>query len=198
MILASFAALRQTNIKRLLSYSSIGNMGYMLVAISIGSKVAITSGIIYLIIYMVASIGIFALVNSIHKEDEDLENISDFTGLSKSNPYYAFALAVLMFSVAGIPPMAGFFGKFFVFKEAMASGFYLLSVIGVLTSVVACFYYLKIVKIMYFDENTGGKILPQSLGVKCIIAVSLIFTLGLIFKTSLLIDIASSAVSSLF
>ncbi len=199
MIVGAFAALRQENFKRLLAYSSIANMGYMLIAAAIGSQTALTAGVIYLVIYMVGSIGIFAIISLIQNESEDLEKITDLSGLAKTNPILAIAMAVLMFSIAGIPPMAGFFGKFFVFKEAINSNLITLAIIGVVTSVVACFYYLRIVKVMYFDERDSARndiVVAPSL--KLVIGLSIAFTLSMIFFSQDLIEIARTATISLF
>lgn len=199
MILGSFAALRQTNIKRLLSYSSIANMGYILIALSIGSQAAIQSATIYILIYVIASVGIFAIVSILQNDEQDLEKISDFSGLAKSNPVYAMSLAILMFSVAGIPPMAGFLGKFFVFKEAISFGYITLAIIGVITSVVSAFYYLKIIKIMYFDDAAIiNEIKSQGAMLKLLVGFSVAFTLLMILFTSAIINMVNQATLSLF
>ena len=199
MILGAFAALRQTNIKRLLAYSSISNMGYILVALSIGTQTAIESAVLYLIIYMIGSIGIFAVLSMVQNKDGDLEQITDLSGLARSNPVIATALAILMFSIAGIPPMAGFFGKFFVFKEAVLAGYITLAIVGVVTSVVAAFYYLKIVKVMYFEDTENSNIsADQSISLRILVAFSAGFTLLMILFTSPILNIAKNATKSLF
>lgn len=200
MIVGAFAALRQDNFKRLLSYSSIANMGYILIAVSIGTHAAIQSGLIYLIIYMVGSIGIFAIISILQKNDQEIDKISDIAGLARSNPVYAVAFAVLMFSIAGIPPMAGFFGKFFVFKEAISAGYITLSIIGVITSVVACYYYLRIIKVMYFDNSSdSSEIINPNAGIllKIIIFLSVAFTLLMIFFADDVIGMADIATDAL-
>ncbi len=199
MILGSFAALRQSNIKRLLSYSSISNMGYILIAVSLGGKDAISAGIIYIIIYMIAVIGIFAIISMLQGVNQDADGIADFAALAKSYPITSLALAILMFSVAGIPPMAGFFGKFFVFKEAVAAGSIGLAIIGVVTSVVACFYYLKIIKVMYFETVPNHAItINHSVGLKIVVTASVLFTLLMILFTGDVVKLAQAAASSLF
>jgi len=152
MILGAFAALPQTNIKRLMAYSSIGHVGYALVGLAAGTPEGVQSVLIYMAIYATMTLGTFAVILSM-KDDEGLtEKISDLAGLSRTRPALALALAIFMFSLAGIPTLAGFFGKWFVFKAAVDAGLYTLAVIGVLSSVVAAYYYLRIVKLMYFDD----------------------------------------------
>ncbi len=200
MIVGAFAALRQNSFKRLLAYSSIANVGYMLIAVAVGTEPAFQSAIVYLTIYMVGTIGTFAILSLIQKADEDVDAISEIAGLAKTNPLYALALATFMFSVAGIPPMAGFFGKFFVFKEAISAGYITLSIIGVVTSVVACYYYLRIIKLMYFDESNNSSIIisDNSLMLRFVILVSLMFTLLMIFFSDTILSAADIATSSLF
>ena len=152
MALGSVAAINQTNIKRLLAYSSIGNMGYALVGLAAGTESGVRGVLIYLAIYLVMTAGSFAVVLSMRQGGKMVENISDLAGLSRTHPAMAMAFAIFLFSLAGIPPLAGFFGKLYVFLAAVEAGLYTLAVIGVLTSVVGAYYYLRIIKIMYFDE----------------------------------------------
>ncbi|HEU5046966.1 MAG TPA: NADH-quinone oxidoreductase subunit NuoN [Rickettsiales bacterium] len=152
MIVGAFGALMQTNIKRLLAYSSIGHVGYALMGLAAGSEEGISSIGVYFALYVLMSVGAFACILMMQRDGKAKEAISDLAGLSSRSPRMAFALAVFMFSMAGIPPLAGFFGKLYVFLAAMHAGLVTLAVIGVLSSVVACFYYLKVVKVMYFDE----------------------------------------------
>ncbi len=152
MALGSIAAINQTNIKRLLAYSSIGNMGYALVGLAAGTESGVRGVLIYLAIYLVMTAGSFAVVLSMRQGGKMVESISDLAGLSRTHPAMAMAFAIFLFSLAGIPPLAGFFGKLYVFLAAVEAGLYALAVIGVLTSVVGAFYYLRIIKIMYFDE----------------------------------------------
>ena len=154
MIIGALGALMQTNIKRLLAYSSIGHMGYVLVGLAAANSEGIRGILLYLVIYVSLSAGMFACVMMICKKGDKSQNISSFSGLAKSRPYLALMIAVLMFSMAGIPPFAGFFGKFFIFLAAVKAGLYPLAVIGVLSSVIAAYYYLRIIKIMYFDESS--------------------------------------------
>lgn len=156
MILGSFAAIGQKNFKRLMAYSSIGHMGYALVGLSGGSIHGVSSILLYMSIYMVMSLGTFAIILSMRREDGTMvENISDLSGLAATRPGMSFVLSCLMFSMAGIPPFAGFFAKYFVFVAAIEAKLYVLAVIGFLASVVGCYYYLHVVKVMWFDEATG-------------------------------------------
>jgi len=152
MVLGALAAISQTNIKRLMAYSSIGHVGYALVGLAAGTEEGIKGVIIYLTIYLAMNVGTFGCILSMRVQGRMVEQISDLGGLAKTNPRMAAALLLFMFSLAGIPPLAGFFGKWFVFAAAINAGLVTLAVIGVLASVVGAFYYLRIVKVMYFDE----------------------------------------------
>jgi len=152
MALGSFAAIGQANIKRLMAYSAIGHMGFALVGLAAGTEAGVRGVAIYMAIYLVMTLGAFAAILSMRVNGKAVENISDLAGLSKTNKPMAFFLAMLMFSLAGVPPLAGFFAKFYVFMAAVDAHLYWLAVIGILTSAVGAFYYLRIVKVMYFDE----------------------------------------------
>ncbi|RYC17633.1 NADH-quinone oxidoreductase subunit NuoN [Ciceribacter ferrooxidans] len=153
MLLGSFAAIGQRNIKRLMAYSSIGHMGYALVGLAAGSKTGITGVIIYLTIYLITTLGTFACIMAMRvKEGGNVENVDDLAGLSTTKPFMAVVLSALMFSLAGIPPLAGFFAKYFVFVAAVEAQLYGLAIIGVLSSVVGAYYYLRVVKVMWFDD----------------------------------------------
>ena len=152
MVLGALAAISQTNIKRLMAYSSIGHVGYALVGLAAGTEEGIKGVIIYLTIYLAMNVGTFGCILSMRVQGRMVEQISDLGGLAKTNPRMAAALLLFMFSLAGIPPLAGFFGKWFVFAAAINAGLVTLAVIGVLASVVGAFYYLRIVKVMCFDE----------------------------------------------
>jgi len=198
MLLGGFAGLKQHNLKRLLAYSSIANIGYILVAVAVGTESSIEAAIIYLIIYMITIIGIFAILSLINQSEKFEDNFDILSGLSKTNPVRAFSLSVLIFSVAGIPPMAGFMAKFFVFAEAVKEGFYVLSVIGVISSVVACFYYLKIIKTMYFDDAKYADItIKSTYGTKFLITATVIFSLTYILYVNKVTNLAKQAVSGL-
>ena len=152
MFLGAFAGIGQSNIKRLMAYSSIGHMGYALVGLAAGGEAGASSLLIYLAIYLVTNLGVFGFILMMSRGGVQVEKLDDLNGLARTHPATAAALAVLMFSLAGIPPLAGFFGKYFVFSAAVAAGLGWLAVAGVIASVIAAFYYLAIVKRMYFDE----------------------------------------------
>lgn len=153
MIVGALGAIQQTNIKRLIAYSSIGHVGYMLVGLAAAGQEGVKAIILYLFIYMTMSAGIFACIMMLKRKEGKEEDIYSLSGLAKSKPGMAVAIAILILSMAGIPPFAGFFGKFFILFAAVKQELYILSIIGVLASVVAAFYYLRIIKIMYFDES---------------------------------------------
>ena len=156
MLLGSFAAIGQRNIKRLMAYSSIGHMGFALVGLAAGTETGVSGVILYMLIYMVMTLGTFACIMAMRrKEGDNVENVDDLAGLASTKPFMAVVLTALMFSMAGIPPLAGFFAKYFVFIAAIEAELYALAVIGVLSSVVGAYYYLRIVKLMWFDEATG-------------------------------------------
>jgi NADH-quinone oxidoreductase subunit N len=198
MVLAAFAAIGQTNIKRLMAYSSIGHMGYALVGLAAGTADGIRGVVIYLTIYLVMNVGTFACILCMRRGDALVEDINDLAGLSRRQPMFAFALAIFMFSLAGIPLLAGFFAKLYVFLAAIDAGLYTLAVIGVLASVVGAFYYLRIVKIMYFDEPVEGfdQAIPREIGI--IITTTAIFTLFFWAFPTPLVAGASAAAAALF
>lgn len=156
MAVGAFGALTQTNIKRLLAYGSIGHIGYTLIGVAAGTPEGIKAVLIYLTLYAFMSVGTFGFVLFMRRAGMQVESLDDLKGLSKTHQRAAFFMLIMMFSMAGIPPFAGFYGKMFVFMSAMQAELYTLAVIGVLTSVVAAYYYLKIIKLMYFDEPTQG------------------------------------------
>ena len=156
MLLGAFGALRQTNIKRLMAYSAIGHVGYALMGLAVASDVGLRGMLIYMAIYMVMNIGAFAVLVAMRRQGKAVELVEDLAGLVDTDPGMAMWMAVFMFSLAGIPPLAGFFGKLYVFLAAVQGGFWVLAVIGVLSSVVSAYYYLRIVKVMYFDRPAGA------------------------------------------
>lgn len=198
MAVGAFAALQQDNIKRLLAYSSIGNMGFALVGLAAGTPEGLASVLVYLAIYMIMTAGTFGIVLSMRRDGKGLDQISDLSGLSRHCPTSAYALAVLMFSMSGIPPLAGFFGKLMVFKAAVGAGMFGLAVFGVLTSVVAAYYYLRIIKVMFFDEPAPKYDEGTPFSRRAIVAVSVVFILIFIINPSPLIDISRDAVSVFF
>jgi NADH-quinone oxidoreductase subunit N len=155
MVLGAFAAIGQQNLKRLMAYSSIGNMGYALVGLAAGNQEGVQGVVVFLATYLVTTLGVFACIMGLRGERQHVETIGDLAGLSRTNPTIAAVLALLMFSLIGIPPLAGFFGKFYVFAAAIKAELFLLAVIGVVASVVSAFYYLRIIKVMYMDEPVG-------------------------------------------
>jgi NADH-quinone oxidoreductase subunit N len=155
MILGSFAAIGQTNLKRLMAYSSIGHVGYALMGLAVGSDLGLRGLLVYMAIYVFMNLGTFAVLVAMRRQGRAVERVEDLAGLGRTDPTTALWMAIFMFSMAGIPPLAGFFGKLYVFLAAVQGGFWTLAVIGVLTSVVAAYYYLRIVKVMYFDDAVG-------------------------------------------
>jgi len=197
MVLAAFAAIGQTNIKRLMAYSSIGHMGFALVGLAAADAAGVQAVIIYLAIYLVMNLGVFACILAMRLSDGRVEEIDELSGLSRNNPMMAFLLAMLLFSLAGIPPLAGFFVKFYVFLAAINSGLYTLAVIGVLSSVVGAYYYLRIVKIMYFDEPVDA-FEPMPGALKIMLLVSGILVIFFFTYPAPLVAAASAAAKSLF
>jgi NADH-quinone oxidoreductase subunit N len=177
MVLGSFAAIGQRNLKRLMAYSSIGHVGYALMGLAVANDIGLRGLLFYMAIYVVMSIGTFAVLVAMRRQGRAVEGVEDLAGLGRSDPAMAFWMAVFMFSMAGIPPLAGFFGKLYVFLAAVQAGFWTLAVIGVLTSVVSAYYYLRIVKVMYFDEAGAAALdrAPSSLSV--VMAGTGLFTL---------------------
>ena len=198
MVLGALAAINQTNIKRLMAYSSIGHIGYALVGLAAGTQEGVRGVAVYLAIYVVMNLGTFAVILSMVQKERMVEGIEDLKGLSRTNPMVAFALAAFMFSMAGIPPLAGFFGKLYVFMAAIEAELYTLAVIGVLTSVIGAFYYLRIVKLMYFDEPLEGFDRPMSRETGVILTATAL-AVGLFFiSPGPLLDTAQAAAASLF
>jgi NADH-quinone oxidoreductase subunit N len=197
MVLGSFAAIGQTNIKRLMAYSSIGHMGFALVGLAAGTAEGAQGVLVYIAIYVAMTLGTFAIILAIKRGGKPIETISDFAGLSRTNPVLAFLFAMFLFSLAGVPPLAGFFGKFYVFVAAIKAGMFTLAVVGVLASVVGCFYYLMIVKIMYFDEPVG-KLDPMRGELRTVLAVAGIFNVLFFVYPAPLVTAATAAAKSLF
>lgn len=197
MALGSFAGIGQSNIKRLMAYSSIGHMGFALVGLAAGSVQGAQGVLIYISIYVVMTLGTFAVILTMKRDGRPIEKISDFAGLSRTNPLLAFMFAMLLFSLAGIPPLAGFFAKFYVFVAAVQAGLFTLAVVGVLTSVVGAYYYLRIVKLMYFDEPTGV-LDPMRIELRTVLAVAGGLNLLYFIYPAPLVSAASVAAKSLF
>jgi NADH-quinone oxidoreductase subunit N len=197
MLLGAFAAIGQHNIKRLMAYSSIGHMGFALVGLAAGNEAGVQGVIIYILIYMAMTLGAFACILSMRRRDGMVEEISDLAGLSKTNPIMAFMLAMILFSLAGIPPLAGFFAKFYVFLAAIQAGLYVLAVIGVLASVVGAYYYLSIIRVMYFDEPRGA-FEPMPTELRLVLGVSGAFILLFVFIAGQVGEAAAMAAKSFF
>jgi NADH-quinone oxidoreductase subunit N len=197
MVLGAFAAIGQRNIKRLMAYSSIGHMGFALVGLAAGTEAGVQGVIIYMLIYMAMTLGAFACILAMRRGNVMVEEIGDLAGLSKTNPIMAFMLAMILFSLAGIPPLAGFFAKFYVFLAAIEAGLYILAVIGVLASVVGAYYYLRIIKIMYFDEP-AGRFEPMATELRVVLGVSGAFVLLFVFIAGQVGTAASLAAKTFF
>ena len=197
MILGSVAAINQRNIKRLMAYSSIGNIGYALVGLAAGTASGVSGLAIYMGIYIVATIGIFAVILAMRRKGQMVEEISDLAGLSRTQPMLAYALAIFMFSLAGIPPFAGFWGKWFVFYAAINAGLFGLSVIGVLASVISAFYYIRIIKVMFFDKPAEALDRPDGLIRLVALVSAIVITLG-VFAPVVLQPMTEAAATSLF
>ncbi|MCU0838477.1 MAG: NADH-quinone oxidoreductase subunit NuoN [Rhodospirillales bacterium] len=198
MVLGAFAAIGQTNIKRLMAYSSIGHVGYALIGLAVGSREGIASILVYMVIYAVMTLGTFACILSMRRRGQMTVAISDLAGLSKTDPVLALALAVFMFSLAGVPPLAGFFGKFYIFVVAVDAQAYVLAVIAALASAVGAFYYLRIVKIMYFDPPADGFDANTGTDLRLVIIGAALLTAFFFLVPGPLLTSAASAAAALF
>jgi NADH-quinone oxidoreductase subunit N len=197
MALGSFAAIGQRNIKRLMAYSSIGHMGFALVGLAAGTAEGAQGVLVYIAIYVSMTLGSFAVILTMKRNSQHVENISDLAGLSRTNPLLAFVFAMLLFSLAGIPPLAGFFAKFYVFVAAIKAGLFTLAVIGVVTSVVGAFYYLTVIKVMYFDEPLV-RLDPMRIELRTVLAVAGLFNIFFFVYPAPLVSVAAAAAKSLF
>ena len=193
MFLGAIAAIAQKSIKRLLAYSSIGHVGYVLIALVAASDQGVRSASIYMFIYLIMNVSVFTILLSLKKSDKYVEKIDQLSGLSKTNPVVSVSLAIIMLSMAGIPPFIGFFGKFYVFIAAIESQQYVLAILGVLASVISAFYYLRIIKGMYFDEAIEGENFDFTINnqAKVILLILLFIITFFIFYPSLLTGIVS-------
>jgi NADH-quinone oxidoreductase subunit N len=197
MALGAFAAIGQSNIKRLMAYSSIANMGFALVGLAAGSVEGVQGVLIYLAIYVVGVFGAFAAILAMRTENGAVENIEDLAGLSKSKPLMALCIMLLMFSMIGIPPLAGFFAKWYVFLAAVNKGLWVLAVLGVIASVIGCYYYLRIVKIMYVDE-VKTTFTVAAFEVRMVLIVSALLTSFYFIAPTILSTPAAKAAKALF
>ncbi len=196
MLLGAFAAIGQTNIKRLMAYSSIGHVGYALIGVATDSEAGTQAVLVYLAIYLFMTVGAFACILSMRVRDGLVEEIDALSGLAKTNLPMAFVLAMILFSMAGVPPLAGFFAKLYVFSAAIKAHFYALAVIGVLASVIAAYYYLRVVKIMFFDE-ARAPFLPVERGAGFVMTISGLFVLLFVLLPAPLVDAALTAARAL-
>jgi len=197
MVWGAVAAIAQKNIKRLMAYSSIGHVGYALIGLAVGNEEGARGLLFYLLIYLFMNVGTFAVIMAMRVKGRYVEEISDLSGLAKTHPIMAAALAALMFSMAGIPPLAGFLGKFYIFVAAVNAGFVPLAIIGVLASVVGSYYYLRIVKLMYFDDATVVLDKPDMLTTALMTACSVLMLVYFVFPSQL-VNGAEAAAQALF
>ena len=191
MLFGAIAAIGQKNLKRLIAYSSIGHVGYALAGLSVGSNEGIQSAISYISIYLVMNLAFFSCLFMIRKSENYFENIEDLSGLSKNHPILSISLMIVLFSLAGIPPLAGFFAKFYIFMAVIEQSMYFLAVIGLLSTVIAAYYYLRIIKIIYFDPEKEKYDSDHHLGLKVSLAISTIFILFYFIYPSGLTEIIS-------
>jgi len=194
MILGAVAAIGQNNIKRLMAYSSIGHMGYALAGLATGTNQGVQGTIIYLTIYLVMNLGAFGCIFMMKRENIFYENINDLSGLSRNHPLLAFSFLIILFSLAGIPPLAGFFAKFYIFMAVIESQMYALAIIGLVTTVVSSFYYLRVIKIIYFDKPKKPFDKNYDLGLKSSLILSSILILVYFIYPSILTDVISSII----
>jgi NADH-quinone oxidoreductase subunit N len=197
MALGAFAAIGQSNIKRLMAYSSIGHMGYALLGLAAGTQLGLRGVLFYLAFYSLTNIGVFACVQAMRRGGQAVEEIDDLAGLARTQPKLAFALMAMMLSLSGLPPLAGILAKAFIFVAAIQAHLYVLAVFGVLTSVVGAYYYLRIVKVMYFDEP--AKPLDRDMGwsVGAIATIATAFTILFVIRIDVLLDYAGLAAKAL-
>ena len=191
MLFGAVAAIGQTNIKRLIAYSSIGHIGYTLAGLATGSNEGIQSSIIYISIYVIMNLALFSCLLMLKRNNQYYEEIDDLSGLSKNHPILSLSLLAILFSLAGIPPLAGFFAKFYIFKAVIEQSMYFLAIVGLLSTVVAAFYYLRIIKIIYFDKEKEKYDQDHSLWLKFSLTFSTILILLYFIFPSQLIDVVS-------
>jgi len=189
MLFGAFAAIGQKNLKRLVAYSSIGHMGYALAGISTGTNQGIQSSITYISIYLFMNLAFFSCLFMLRRDEKYYENIEDLSGLSKNHPILSFSFLIVLFSLAGIPPLAGFFAKFYIFSAVIEQSMYLLAITGLLSTVIAAFYYLRLIKIIYFDSEKEKYESNHNIGLKISLVFSSIFILFYFIYPSPLIEI---------
>ena len=191
MLFGAIAAIGQTNLKRLVAYSSIGHVGYALAGVATGTNEGMQSSVIYIIIYIIMNLGLFSCLLMMKRENQYYEKIEDLSGLSKNHPMLALSLMIILFSLAGIPPLAGFFAKFYVFKSVIEQSMYFLAIVGLLSTVVAAFYYLRLIKIMYFDKEKEKYDTDHGLWLKFSLTFSTLLILVYFIFPSQLIEVVS-------
>ena len=191
MIFGAVAAIGQNNLKRLVAYSSIGHIGYTLAGLAVGSNEGIQSSIVYITIYIVMNLGLFSCLFMMKRNDQYFETIDDLSGLSKNHPVLSLSLLVILFSLAGIPPLAGFFAKFYIFKSVIEQSMYFLAIVGLLSTVIAAFYYLRIIKVIYFDEEKDKYDTDHSIWLKISLSFSTLLILLYFIFPSKLVEIVS-------
>ena len=191
MVFGAVAAIGQKNIKRLIAYSSISHIGYALAGLTTGTNEGIQSSVIYITIYFVMNLGLFSCLLMLKRNDQYYETLDDLSGLSKNHPLLSLSLLVILFSLAGIPPLAGFFAKFYVFMAVIEQSMYFLAIVGLLSTVIAAFYYLRIIKIIYFDQEKEKYDSDHSFWLKFSLTVSTILILIYFIFPSQIIDVVS-------
>ena len=191
MIFGAVAAIGQNNLKRLVAYSSIGHIGYTLAGLATGTNEGIQSSIIYISIYIVMNLGLFSFLFMMRRNDQYFETIDDLSGLSKNHPVLSLSLLVILFSLAGIPPLAGFFAKFYVFKSVIEQSMYFLAIVGLLSTVIAAYYYLRIIKVIYFDKEQEKYDTDHSFLLKLSLAFSTLLILLYFIFPSQLVEVVS-------
>ena len=191
MIFGAIAAIGQTNLKRLVAYSSIGHIGYALAGLTTGSNEGVQSSIVYITIYIIMNLGLFSCLLMMKRNNKYYEEIEDLSGLSKNHPLLSLSLLIILFSLAGIPPLAGFFAKFYIFKSVLEQSMYSLAVIGLLSTVVAAFYYLRIIKVIYFDKEKDKYDTDHSIWLKFSLTFSTLLILAYFISPSPLIEVVS-------
>ena len=191
IIFGAIAAIGQNNLKRLVAYSSISHIGYALAGLSVGTNEGIQSSIVYISIYLVMNFGLFSCIFMMKRNNEYFETIEDLSGLSKNHPLLSLSLLIILFSLAGIPPLAGFFAKFYIFKSVIDQSMYFLAIVGLLSTVIAAFYYLRIIKIIYFDDQKEKYDLDHSIPLKLSLTFSTLLILLYFIYPSKLLEIIS-------
>jgi NADH-quinone oxidoreductase subunit N len=197
MVLGSLAAIGQRNIKRLMAYSSIGHMGYALIGLAAGTGAGVRGVLIYMLTYVFMNAGTFACIIAMRRQGRNVEGVGDLAGLGRTDPAMALAIAIFMFSMAGIPPFSGFWGKYFIFTAAVQQGMWLLAVIGVLTSVIGAFYYIRIIKVMYFDDPAPA-FDPRPASLSFVVGASGLFTTFFFLFPAPVVAAAEAAAKVLF